>query len=370
MIEGFSIKLKRYKNKLSMVIIILLVVSVVFTIYSFLQPATTTVQINDNLAQIETGFDYKAEITPNILYPNGGTVDVGETFFKKITAAIPFHLKSTIYSEGQVTAMGTHEVQLLINAGDIWERKFPLEQKQAFEERGTDILVVDHTYKIDLEQVKAFIKQVEEETGIVPGQYTLEVLPNIQGTINGVEIEEDFQLQDRLVFQYSYEEIQLASEKNFTSMLTVTSSEVAPNFIKIFGKAFTLSFVRISSTLFSILLLLVLVYSRKNLKANSILNETSELDIINKRYANRIIPVLQKINLTQKSIFVLDSFKSIIKISDEKELPIFSNRDEKGDISLYFIVDGDYLYTYETDKVNRVSDTEKIAGSDKKYASG
>ena len=65
-----------------------------------------------NTSQIETSYDYKATITPNILYPNGGTVEVGDTIFKKITTAIPFNLKSTINSDNEVIAKGTYEVQL------------------------------------------------------------------------------------------------------------------------------------------------------------------------------------------------------------------------------------------------------------------
>lgn len=357
--------LKRYNKKLYTIIVILLVLSVGLTIYTFLQPATTTVQVNDNTSLIETGYDYKAEIIPNILYPNGGTVDAGKTIFKKITTAIPFSLKSTIHSKRQVTAKGTHEVQLIIKAGDVWERSFQLEPKRRFEQSGTEISVINDPYKIDLAQVQAFISQVEQETGITPDQYTLEVLPNIQGTIKYSGVEKPYRVQDRLIFQYSMEEIPLASEKSFTSIVSFTFSQVMTKKIEAFGIELPLRFVRISSALLSILLLVTTIW----LKTDSLSTESLEIEIINKRYASRIIPVSQKINIAQKSIFSLDSFKSIIKISDEKELPIFFNKDHKEESAVYFIVDGDYLYTYETPKTNN-SDMKKITGSDKAYARG
>jgi hypothetical protein len=350
--------------------IILLIFSTGFTIYTFLQPTATTSQVNDNTSQIETGYDYQAEITPNILYPNGGTVDVGNTIFKKITSAIPVTLKSTMLSERQVTVTGTHEVQLLIKAGEIWERVFPLGHKQAFEQSGTEISILDHTYKIDLEQIDSFIRQVEQETGIAPTQYTLEVLPNIQGTINDIGVEKGFQIQDRLIFQYSFDEISLASEENFASMITFTSSQVISKKFNVLGQEIPLSYLRIISTLLSVLLLLITIYEHKSSKANSMTINKSEIEIINKKFANRIISVSQKINIAQKSIFVLDSFKSIIKIADEKELPIFLNKDQKEEIAIYFIVDGEYLYTYETSQMGNVSETEKLTGSDKAYARG
>ncbi|MEH7252630.1 DUF5305 family protein [Neobacillus niacini] len=356
----------RYKK----IMIILLIFSTGFTIYTFLQPAAITSQVNDNTSQVETGYDYQAEITPNILYPNGGTVDVGNTIFKKITSAIPFNLKSTILSERQVTVTGTHEVQLLIKAGEIWERVFLLGQKQAFEQSGTEISILDHTYKIDLDQIDSFIRQVEQETGIAPTQYTLEVLPNIQGTINDSGVEKNLQLQDKLIFQYSFEEISLVSETNFTTMISFTSSHIVSKSFTVFRQELPLVFVRIGSTIISILLLLTFLNTIKISKTNSIKTSPSEIERINKKFANRIIPVSQKINITQKSIFVLDSFKSIIKIADEKELPIFFNKDQEEEIAIYFIVDGEYLYSYETRKMTNVPDTEKITGSDKAYARG
>lgn len=363
MIESILNVLKRYHKSLSKIFAILLILSTILAIYTFMQTATTTIQVNDNTSLIETGYDYQAEIRPNVLFPDGGTVDAGNTIFKKITTAIPFNIKSIIHSDKEVTAKGTHEVQLLIKAGDLWERKFPLEEKQTFEQKGTEISVMDQNYKIDLEQVKTFITRVQDETGINPGQYTLEVLPNTKGTINDAGVEKTFEMQDRLIFQYSYEEILLASEKNFTTMIPFTSSEATAKNFKILGFLMPLNFVRIGSAAFTIFLLLIFIYLQKNSKANPIKSDALEMEKINKRYANRIIPVSQKIIIANKSIVVLDSFKSIVKISDEKELPIFLEKEK----SIYYIVDGDYLYTYEASKMQ---ETEKKASSDKVYARG
>jgi Family of unknown function (DUF5305) len=360
--------LENYTKHLYKIIIILMLSSSLLAIYSFLQPTTISTQVNKNTSQIETGYDYKAEITPNVLYPSGGTVDAGNTLFNTITTAIPVNLHSTIFSEREVTARGTHEVQLVIKAGEIWERSFPLGKKHSFEHSGTEISILDDTYKIDLEQVKSFIMQVEKETGITPTQYTLEVLPNIEGFIKDAGREKAFQVQDRLVFQYTFNEILLASEKNFTSMIDFSSSNVDVNSFSIFGFGLSLYYVRIGSTAFSFLLLLAFLFLHRNSNVFSTTKNASEMEIINKRYANRIIPVTQKINISQKSIFVLDSFKSILKIADEKELSIFLNKDQKEASAVYFIVDGDYLYTYETIKMNHIPNDTNL-GSDA-YARG
>ena len=71
------------------------------------------------------------------------------------------------------------------------------------------------------------------------------------------------------------------------------------------------------------ILLLPNYLSNANLVATRKKSLFNPVDKINKKYGNRIIPVSQKINSAQKSIITLHSFKSIIKIADEKELPIF-----------------------------------------------
>ena len=135
----FSNLLNKKNKKLKFYLAGLLIIAATVSVFSFLQPTTTTSQSNDNTAQFGTSYDYKATITPNILYPKGGTIDVGNTIFKKITTAIPINLTSIINADNEVTATGTYEIQLIVKAGELWERVFPLTEKQAFELKGTEI---------------------------------------------------------------------------------------------------------------------------------------------------------------------------------------------------------------------------------------
>ena len=51
--------------------------------------------------------------------------------------------------------------------------------------------------------------------------------------------------QDKLIFQSSYDEITLTSEKAFTSTIPFTSTEIITNTFKLFGLALPLGPVRI-----------------------------------------------------------------------------------------------------------------------------
>jgi len=361
---------KGKNKKLFFPLLLVLIIAATISIYSLLQPASTTNQINDNTPRIETSYDYKATVKSNLLYPKGGTIEVGDTIVKKITTAIPFNLKSTILSENEVLAKGTHEVQLLVKAGDYWERMFPLEQKQDFEVKGTIISMLDNAYEIDMEKLNAFIIQVEEETGVRPSQYEIEVVPNIKGTMLHAGKEMDIQIQDKLMFQYLHDEIKLASDKTFTSATPLTTNQVITNTFTLFGMPFSLSLIRIISSLVSILVLLTIIFTYKYLMVDRGKPVPSQADKINKKYRSRIIKVSQKVNMAQKSKLSLDSFTSVLKIADEKELPIFLHEDQQNDSAVYFIVDGDYFFSYETTIIDPVPVISKGKRKGKTYAIG
>ncbi|QUW23535.1 hypothetical protein JSQ81_08555 [Sporosarcina sp. Marseille-Q4063] len=364
----FSNLLNKKNKKLKFSLTGLLIIAATVSVSSFLQSTTTTSQINDNTAQFGTSYEYQATITPNILYPKGGTVDVENTIFKKITTAIPINLTSTIKSDNEVTAAGTYEIQLIVKAGELWERVFPLQEKQVFELKGTELILIDNNFDIALTEINSFITQVEEETGIRSDQYLLEVVPTINGTITYDGKEMPIPEQENLVFQSSYEEIVLISDKSFTSAIPFTSSEIITNTFNFFGTALPLVPVRIISMILSILLLLPIIYLNASLVATRKKTSTTQVDKINKKYGSRLIPVSQKINSDDKTMITLQSFKSIIKIADEKELPIFYYRTHQDGSAVYFIADGDYLYRYETVKLTIARSTEEILDGDEAYA--
>ena len=212
--------------------------------------------------------------------------------------------------------------------------------------------------------MNTFITQVEEETGIRPSQYTIEVVPNIIGTINYDGQEKNIVVEDKLTFQYLYEEITLSSEKTFTSTTSFTSVETITNSFL----GLPIGPVRTASASLSFLLLVLIIYAYKDFATNRTRSIKSQVDKINKKYGSRIILVSQKVKNAQNSIISLHSFSSIIKIADEKELPIFCHRTHEDGSAVYFIVDGDYIYDYETIKTALVRSTEKGEGSEITYA--
>lgn len=354
---------KKNNKKLILILALLLLISISITVYSLAQPSTVTNKVDENISQMETNYEYKATISPNMLYPEGGTIEVSDTMFKKITTAIPFDINSRIHSGKEVLVKGTYEVLLLVKAGDLWEKTFPLEQKQSFEHQSTKIAIIDKSFSIDMNKINSFITKVEEETGVRSDQYSIEVSPNIQGTITYAGKEVPLKIEDKLIFQYSYDKIVLASEKSVSSVTPFTTSETYTNTFQILGIVLPVNTVQVFSSLLSFLLLVAIIaIGYKNFAKLRVKRVTTQIEKINKKYGSRIITVSKKINMVNKSIFTLYSFKSVLKLSEDKELPIFFYRDSLEETGTYFVVDGDYLYTYETVKVDLVRNPNKDVG--------
>jgi hypothetical protein len=333
----------RWNKTRNLILSSFLALSIAIVIYSFLQPTTSTMTTHSNPTEMKTMYDYKATIKPNVLNTTGGTVPVGETILKKITTAIPIDMKTVITSTEEVIVEGEHEVQLTVVAQDLWEKTFPLEQKRSFQQQGTTVSVLDGNYTIDLEKINAFITQAEEETGITPSKYSLLISPMIKGTISYDGVEREIQAEENLVFHYLFDSIVLASEKEYASPVQFGSIETVENTISFLGVVIPVTNVRISSLLVTLVLLLLWIYLYNMIKPRK---RKSQIDLIHKKYGKRIIAVSRNEGMDGKSILLLSDIKSLLKIADEKELPIFVQQ-EGVEKASYFIVDGNQLYKYE-----------------------
>ncbi|MGN7385463.1 DUF5305 family protein [Sporosarcina sp. SAFN-015] len=338
--------LKKNNKKLFVSLLSLLLIVGIVTIYTWIIPNANTAQSEDGIPEMVTAFDYKAMVTPNVLHPNGGTVEAGETLYKNITTAIPIDLKSIISADEEVLAKGSYEVQLLIKAGGNWERAFSLQDKQSFEGKGTDISVISSSYQIDLGQVNAFILQVENETGVRHPKYELEVVPTIQGELQYSDKVKELDIQDKLIFDYLPEEIKLASEKAYSTAIEPNENQTLTKSFSILGLSIPLLLVRIISISLFLLLILSILFSLVYLDEGPVNDDTSEAERLSKKYGRRVIPISEQIDFTGKTIVHFATFTSMLKIADEIEQPIFFYENGNDDSQMYLIVDLFCVYMY------------------------
>lgn len=100
--------------------------------------------------------------------------------------------------------------------------------------------------------------------------------------------------------------------------------------------------------LFTLLFLaLVLIKYFKYKKTNG--EEKTEIMIIDKKYKARIINTVLDFNKLTYDKILLESFKGIITIADEKECPVL--RYEGVDEVIYYVISDGFIYLYSVGKM-------------------
>lgn len=346
-IEILHLSISKFNNTSKFIVLGLLAISVIIASYCWLQPTTVTTQNITNTINVRTDYNYQATITPNRLYPEGGTFDVNNAILLNVTDKIPVTLQTTINSNSPIIVDGTQEIQLKLIAGHYWEKIFPLAKEKSFNIEGTEISLINGNYDIDLKMIKSFIAEVEKEVSIRPEFYTLEINPNINGTLHYNGNDQLLAHDNKLVFQIYFNEVLLASDKSFDSSYPFTFEKSEVNTINLAGLIMPVKPVRLLSSLCTLLFLLISIGLFKNQISSKYLLPVSENEKIQKKYGNRLIPVTQKTDSTPQNIITLNSIKSLVQIADVKDLPIFHYQfPQQPNNHLYFMIEGDYTYHF------------------------
>ncbi|WLR55491.1 DUF5305 family protein [Mesobacillus subterraneus] len=310
---------------------------------AFLTPADNVeTKINNSISQ-NTVFDYKATVTPNTLYPDGGTIEPGKSIFTNITSSIPVNIKTSIQSDNPIEAEGTKEIVLSISSGDLWEKEFPLKPAESFSLTGKDLSIVDGKYIIDLDKVSNFIETVESETKISNSSYMVSIKPKFEGFLTYKDNQYEFKNDALLSFEYTKEKISLMNENGleYVNNSNVEDNIVTDTRFQILGIDAPLEIVRWASTFLSILLLIVLglIYFSKKTGSGS-----HEAESIDKKFKSRIINVSEELDLSGKTKIPLTAFKDLIQISEERELPVF--KQESQSFLHFFVLENDFCFIY------------------------
>lgn len=340
---------KRIKNKKKILYGFIAILWIVLTIFVFnilRHPIEALKETNENNIVQETTFSYKADMLPFSLNPNGEIIDIKEGAFTKVTKNIILHITTFIKTDNPVSLSGTKKVILKLVAEDLWEKEYVLDRETSFKIDGTDNKIIDSDYIINIGELTSFMTMVEEEIGTRPGKYIFEIKPIINGTImyNGQEIPID---QDAQTFiDYSQTQIKVSGENKFTKTVPVTTNFIISQRLNILGMEIPMKIAKyLFGSIYSIISIILVTMAVHYLKTNKL--SLSESQIIDKKYHVRLINVMQEVDKLDKDKVVLDSFKSLLKISDEREAPIFSYKGH--DKVVYYVMDEGYIFIYKID---------------------
>lgn len=320
----------------------------VFTLHILRLPTEIAEETDKNNITQETIFNYKADLTPFALNPDGGIVDFDQRTFTKVTNDIIVHISSSIKSDKPISINGTKKVVLKLLAEELWEKEYLLDPETKFSFEGHDNILIDDDYKIGLNDLSSFIKVVEQEINTRPGRYVFEVKPIITGVIhyNGKEIPIDLLSQSNI--EYSDTQITVGEEKTFTKATPIADTIVIPQKVKVLGNELSVISAKYIFTITNLIILLSLILGTVYMVRKSKSNQ-SETENIDKKYKARLINVMQEVNESKHERITLDSFTSLITISDEKECPIFRYED-KAKVVYYTATEG-YVFVYEVQNI-------------------
>lgn len=344
--------IKSYRKFLYITAIIIWIASTIFTVQILMLPTEIAEETNRNNINQETIFNYKADLIPFALSPDGGIVGFEQRTFTKVTKDIILHINSSIRSDKSIKINGTKKIVLKLLADELWDKEYLLEPETGFSLEGSNSNVIDEDYKIGLGELIDFIKVVEQEINTRPGRYVFEIKPVISGTIshNGKEIPID--LASQATIEYSDTQITVGEEKSFTKTTPITDTIIIPQKYSMLGKEMSVINAKFLTAIMNLIIFLSLLFwSIRIIRSNK--SSLTEVQRIDKKYKVRLINVMQESNKPIHERIDVDSFDALITISDEKECPIL--RYQNKDKVVYYVVNEGYTYLYE---ICNIADTE------------
>ncbi|MBC7877721.1 MAG: signal peptidase I [Anaerolineales bacterium] len=217
------------------------------SIFSFTRPLTST--IGNIPYQQEGQFFYSATGTPGVY--DTELVRSGEPVFPKLTCFLNIGFTYNLLADQLQEASGTNQLYArVLDSQSGWQRTIPLNPQTTF---------IGNTYStlatLDLCQVESLANLVEQETGLHPNTYTLEIVSHVEltGNIAGNQVSDTF--DPSLVFAFDKVHFYLDIKDAKTDPLRMVkqglagSSDLQANTIQIVGLNPTVKSIRLISLL-------------------------------------------------------------------------------------------------------------------------
>lgn len=327
---------------------ILWVLSIVLSYKAIMQPLQIQQKSVLNTINQKTSFDYKVEVLPSTLYPQGGIVETKDAILTRIVKSIRLHLESSVNSDKPININGKEKITLMLIADGLWEREFPLFQEKKISLQGTDNKIIGEDIVVDVASIAAFVQKVEKETEIRPEKYLLKIQTGIEGNIvfenNNIPLDST----PEMVFDFSNYIVKPTGEKEFLKETPIEKVTVLEKKFELFNTSIPLIIAKYSFPLLSIIISIPIILEIfRNKKKLKILK--TEAEIIDKKYGNRLTYLENRLSSESKIVINLKSFKPLIQISDEKEIPILRFNNEDICKVTYCIINGDCIYNYIAD---------------------
>lgn len=213
------------------------------TIFVFTRPLTRPA---GNIPyQQDVFFVYSAAGTAGVYDSN--TIQPGEPIFPRLTCVLNIGMVYNITGNGLQSVMGSHQLSArVLDEKSGWQRILPLDAETAFNGNSYSTQAT-----LDLCEIEALVASVEEQTGLHPNLYALELIAHTSVTANLAGQPFSDSLDSILKFQFDKVSFHLPVDSIEGNPLhtikpgSVLSSAPTPNMLNILGITLTVQSTRI-----------------------------------------------------------------------------------------------------------------------------
>ena len=283
------------------------------TIYTFTRPLTRNME---NIPyQQEGNFFYSATGTPGVY--DTDLVRSGEPVFPKLACFLNIGFTYNLLADQLQEASGIHQLYArVLDAQSGWQRTIPLNPQTTFSGNTYSTTAI-----LDLCQVESLADLVEQETGLHPNTYTLEIISHVEliGKIAGNQISDTF--DPSLVFKFDKVHFYLDIENAQTDPLhsvkqgLAGSSDLQSNTFSVFGLQPTVWSIRLISLLGFALSLTGLLVAGMNIYN---LAQQSQESLIKLKYGSLLVDVYEKSLEPTSTMIDVTSMDDLAKLAERQ----------------------------------------------------
>lgn len=334
-------KLRSMSRRVFISLLIVWIFFMTLAAYAITQPQYIEQKIQTNIIEQKVVFDYETEELPE------GILGLEGIIFPKYQKTMDVLINATVASQEAVEVKGNYTVVLELLAEGLWKKEFPLEETQSFNIYGEENEIINSKFTIDLENI---YKETEAITnniiGISPSKYILTIKPIIEGTVIYNNSVIPLSVNNGISFDVSQSQVLLTGEKGFSNNTPIEEIKMVEQKLNIIGFSIPIMYARYIFSLIALVLMFILIITLISKKGQLRKKETEKV-IIEKKYKNRLVPIEKPVDNSNKTYVPLQSFKSLVRLADEKDQGIFIYN-ISNDKTHYFVIDNQFIYTYTT----------------------
>jgi len=311
-------------------------VALVGALWAFATPSQRQVQ-SSSFIDVTAAYSYQATVRPDALFPHGGATPLDSTVFPAITKGLTVRLQPSAAASAPMTIALHMAPTVYVDAQGLWSEETALGGPQTLQGRLPGLKLPSAAWPVDVPGISQHITAVGKAIQADASDYTVVVDPHLTGTVGSGNATEALNWDPTLTFQVGNGTWQVKGPLTRTHEVRFASSTSVP--VRMLG-GLAPQVVRDVSGLAAVALLLVGALLLRRGRPER--RELSEWERIDRRYRSRIIPLTLHLPGLRREILRLPSFPDLLRLADERELPIL--RAESAGAVEYLIVEGDIAY--------------------------